>query len=101
VKATSSESCPSTAETGQFVGTQIEATVVPIGDNQFGVSVVFSERGHVGCRDVNGLSIPVFSNQTIAHTINLINGEFREIVLQSDTLRNKTTKMNVTLMVGN
>jgi hypothetical protein len=109
-KATASESCtgaiqPAAQNNGslvsmQFVGTQVEGTVVPIADGQFGVNLVFSERTRAGCRDVGGLSIPVFSNRIVAHVINLRSGESGEIVLENDPLR-KTTKVNVTLTVSN
>jgi hypothetical protein len=108
-KAAASESCtnaiqPAGAQNDgtlvyvQFVGTQVESTVVPIAGGQFGVNLVFTERARAGCRDVGDLSIPVFSNRIVAHTINLSNGGSGEIVLENDPLR-KTTKANVTLTV--
>ena len=86
---------------GQFVGTQVESTVTRAEEGNFSVNLQFTERALAGCRDVGGFWIPVYSNRIVAHVIRLRNGEPGEIVLENDPLRNKSTKVNVTLNVQN
>jgi len=85
----------------QFVGTQVESTVLPVEDGNFSVSLQFTERTLAGCTQVQNLWIPIFSNRIVAHTIRLRNDEPGEILLKGDAARNESTKVTVTLKTGN
>ena len=85
----------------QFVGTQVESTVLPIEGGNFSVSLQFTERTLVGCTQVENLWIPIFSNRIVAHVIRLRNDESGEILLKGDSARNEFTKVTVTLKAGN
>jgi hypothetical protein len=81
----------------QFVGTQVESTVHPKPDGSYGVQLTFTERALAGCRDVNGVSIPVFSNRIVAHTVTLRDAEAGEILLRGDSLKKEFTRVTVTV----
>ena len=85
----------------QFVGTQVESTVLPVEDGNFSVSLQFTERTLAGCTQVQNLWIPIFSNRIVAHTIRVRNDEPGEILLKGDAARNESTKVTVTLKTGN
>jgi len=90
--------CPSTLS--EPVGTQVETTVSPEPEGRFTVNLVFTERLRAGCRNVNGVSIPVFSNRSIASVVRLRNGESGDVVLEGQR-DGKFTRAKVTLTVRN
>lgn len=104
-KVTIDAACTGASGTGtaqqQFVGTQVESMVASLPDGQFGVNLTFTERTRAGCRAVGDLLIPVFSNRILAQSLSLKNGETRELALNSDPLHNESTRLIVTLTLGN
>jgi hypothetical protein len=77
--------------------TQVESTVHPGTDGRYSVTLVFTERALAGCAEVNGRSIPVFSNRIVEHGVTLRNGEPGEMLLWVDSVKKAFTRVAVTV----
>jgi hypothetical protein len=96
--------CPGATQSSSLmpsVGTQVDSVVSPLADGRFGVELTFTERARAGCRDINGLLIPVFSNRIVARSVTLKDGESKEIVFTGDPARQQSTRVTVTLTIRN
>ena len=77
---------------------QVERTVSGSanGDGRFSVTLVFTDRARAGCRVVDGVSIPVYSNRIIESVVRLGDGESADIELGPPST-GESTKVTVTL----
>jgi len=96
----SSVSCDPTVMKLEPVSTQVDSTVSAAPDGRFTVKLVFADRARAGCRVVNGVSIPVFSNRILESVVTLRDGESTDIELRHPST-SESTKVTVTLKLMN
>ena len=82
---------------GAADGDSVDASVRPNSDDRWSVDLTITERTLAGCRTVNTVSIPVFSNRIIAKTVTLKSGETTQVDLHANSVRNEAIKVDVTL----
>ena len=79
-------------------GTRLDATVRPKADDRFSIELTITERAFAGCRTVNTVSIPVFSNRIVAKSVTLKSGETTQVDL-GGSATSEAIKVDVTLVI--
>ena len=89
------QSCmTSAALSSQQIGTEVESLVAPAADGQFKISVSIHDRSWRDCRNVGGVSVPVFANTAASHDITLKSGQTVEVA------ESAARKVSITLSPG-
>lgn len=98
MESTGSKACAA-PEQARHVETRLDATSSSKANDRFSLELTFTERAFAGCRTVNAVSIPVFSNRIVAKSVTLKNGETTQMDLGTGSTSSEAIKVEVTLLI--